>query len=127
MRYPVFGFPTKSDTNRAAQPLELIRCFKFRIQKSRDCTSERFTICLAKTKALISCVVSACSLICGFAFAYEKIRFSHGAAHYIYMGNHTIWVSNNRVMTSLRECADADNPCFCISFIMHITVLKTRR
>ena len=30
-----------------------------------------------KTKALNSCAV----LICGFVFAYAKIRFSHDAAH----------------------------------------------
>ena len=40
----------------------------------RDCT-----ICAAKTKALISCVVTA-QLICGFVFAYAKSWFSHDAA-----------------------------------------------
>ena len=33
----------------------------------------------SKRKALISCVVSA-QLICGFAFPYAKIMFTHGAA-----------------------------------------------
>ena len=37
------------------------------------------TIHVAKTKALISCAVTA-QLICGFVFAYAKIRFSHVAA-----------------------------------------------
>ena len=36
----------------------------------------------AKTKALISCAVTA-QLICGFVFAYAKSRFSHDVAHII--------------------------------------------
>ena len=40
----------------------------------RDCT-----ICVAKTKALISCAVTT-QLICGFALAYAKSRFSHNKA-----------------------------------------------
>ena len=47
----------------------------FGFRKKRDCT-----ICLAKTKALISCAVTA-QLICVFVFAYAKSRFSHDAAH----------------------------------------------
>ena len=35
-----------------------------------------------KTKALISCVVTA-QLICGFVFAYVKSWFSHDVAHII--------------------------------------------
>ena len=35
-----------------------------------------------KTKALISCAVTA-QLICSFVFAYAKIRFSHDEAHFI--------------------------------------------
>ena len=35
---------------------------------------------VAKTKALISCAVTA-QLICVFVFAYAKIRFSHNEAH----------------------------------------------
>ena len=38
------------------------------------------TICLAKTKALISFTVTA-KLICVFVFAYAKSRFSHNEAH----------------------------------------------
>ena len=34
----------------------------------------------AKTKALISCAITA-QLICTFVFAYLKSRFSHDAAH----------------------------------------------
>ena len=38
------------------------------------------TICVTKTKALISFAVTA-KLICVFVFAYAKSWFSHGAAH----------------------------------------------
>ena len=37
---------------------------------------------VAKTKALISCVVTI-HLICAFVFAYAKSRFSHDPAHFI--------------------------------------------
>ena len=37
---------------------------------------------VAKTKALISCAVTA-QLICAFVFAKAKIWFSHDAAHLI--------------------------------------------
>ena len=43
--------------------------------KKRDCT-----VYVAKTKALISCAVTA-QLICAFVFTYEKINFSHDEAH----------------------------------------------
>ena len=39
-----------------------------------------FTICAAKTKALISCAVTA-QLICGFVFASAYCLFSHAVAH----------------------------------------------
>ena len=41
------------------------------------------TIRIAKTKALISCAVTAqlALLICVFVFAYSKSRFSHNEAH----------------------------------------------
>ena len=38
------------------------------------------TIRVAKTKALISCTVTA-QLICVFVFAYEKSQFSYYEAH----------------------------------------------
>ena len=40
------------------------------------------TIRIAKTKALISCAVTA-HLICVFVCAYAKIRFSHDKAHIV--------------------------------------------
>ena len=47
----------------------------FEIRKERGCT-----IYVAKTKALISCAVTA-QLICVFVFAYAKSRFSRNKAH----------------------------------------------
>ena len=49
----------------------------------RDCT-----IFVAKTKALISCIVTA-QLIRVFVFAYAKSRFSHDAAQFriVQLGN----------------------------------------
>ena len=44
------------------------------IRNKRNCT-----IYVAKTKALISCMVKA-QLICIFVFAYVKSRFSHNMA-----------------------------------------------
>ena len=55
-----------------------------------------YTICVAKTKAVISCAVSAVTaqLICVFVFAYAKIRFSHDASHFVHFLKKTIlWVS----------------------------------
>ena len=46
----------------------------FGLRKWRD-----FTIYVAKTKALISCAVTA-HLICVFVFAYSISRFSHNEA-----------------------------------------------
>ena len=37
---------------------------------------------MAKTKALISCAVTA-QLICVFVFAYAKSQFSHNEAHFL--------------------------------------------
>ena len=47
-------------------------------KKKRDCT-----ICVVKTKALISFAVTA-KLICAFVLALAKIKFSYGAAHIQY-------------------------------------------
>ena len=48
----------------------------------RDCT-----ICVAKTKALVSCAVTA-QLICDFLFAYANIRFSPDAAQIMVLRTH---------------------------------------
>ena len=55
----------------------MARGLKFGFRKQRDCT-----IYVAKTKALISCAVTA-QLICVFVFAFAKSRFSHNEAHII--------------------------------------------
>ena len=67
----------------------MARGLKFQIKEvaglyylSRDCT-----ICLAKTKELISFAVTA-KLICVFVFAYAKRRFSHNEAHMIIESHH---------------------------------------
>ena len=65
-------FPNRSDTNQAAQSQKQARSLKFK--KKRKCT-----ICVAKTKALISFVVTA-KLICAFVFAYADCWFSHEVA-----------------------------------------------
>ena len=70
------GFPTRSDTNRAVQPQKIARGLKFRIK-----IEEELTICVAKTKALISFVVIA-KLICVFVFHIcKKPVFSRRGLH----------------------------------------------
>ena len=64
----LWGFPTRSGINRAAQPPKMARGLKFWIQKVEELPYE------AKTKALISCVVTV-QLICAFVFAYAKTGF----------------------------------------------------
>ena len=54
---------------------------KFWIKKKRNCT-----IRVAKTKTLISFVVTA-KLICVFVFAYADCWFSHEAAHLMKKGS----------------------------------------
>ena len=62
--------------NPPVQSQKIARSLKFRIfRKKRDCT-----ICVAKTKALISNAVTA-KLTCAFVFAYADCWFSHAAAH----------------------------------------------
>ena len=63
MRKPVFQV---SDTKQPVHLQKMARGGNFGFGKKRDCT-----ICVAKTKALISF----------FVFAYAKSRFSHDAAH----------------------------------------------
>ena len=52
-----------------------LNAWNFGFKKKRDCT-----ICVAKTKALISFAVTA-KLICAFVFAYANCWFSHAQAH----------------------------------------------
>ena len=64
-------FPTRLDTNRAEQPQKMARGLRFRILKVEGL----YYSYLAKTKALISCAVTA-QLLCVFVFAYKKPVFS---------------------------------------------------
>ena len=48
------------------------------LEKKRDCT-----ICIEKTKALISCAFTA-QLIWAFVFSCAKIRFSHDAVKFYF-------------------------------------------
>ena len=68
----------------------------FLFRKRRDCT-----ICVAKTKALISFAVTA-KLICVFVFAYAKSRFSHDAAQIKHHPEKTqcLWDSNQPPLTA---------------------------
>ena len=50
------------------------------------------TVRVVKTKALISCAVTA-QLICAFVFTYAEIWFPHDAAHLIIIAE-TVWIEN---------------------------------
>ena len=67
------GFPTR----QAVQPQKMARGLKFWIKEVEGLYYLNY---VAKTKALIGCVVTA-QLICVFVFAYAKSRFSHDEAH----------------------------------------------
>ena len=70
-----------SNINLAVQPQKTARCSKFRIKEIEGL----YYLCvlsIAKTKALMSCKITV-QLICAFAFAYAKSRFSHDAAQTI--------------------------------------------
>ena len=75
MRKPTMWFPTRSDTNRAAQSQKKTRSLNFEFKKKRNCTTR-----VAKIKALISFAVTA-KLITTFVFAYAKCLFPHDVAH----------------------------------------------
>ena len=57
------------------------------------------TICVAKTKALISFAVTS-KLICVFVFAYAKSRVSHGAAQMSANSNLSLTVQRRRYFYS---------------------------
>ena len=79
MRKPIFGGfrPGPTQTWLYSHRRWLVAC-NFGFRKERDCT-----IRIAKTKALISCAVTA-QLICVFVFAYAK-KFSYNAAHIMHV------------------------------------------
>ena len=62
-------------------------CAATQDRKYKNCT-----IPVAKTKALISCAVTA-QLICAFIFAYAKCWFSHDAAHMVFNEMYIITIS----------------------------------
>ena len=68
-------FPTSSDTNRPVQS-HMLESWNFGFNKMWKC----IIILAAKTKVLISCVVTV-QLICAIVFTKAKIRVSHDAAH----------------------------------------------
>ena len=65
------GVPTRSNTNQSVQSQKQSRSLEFWI-----CVEEDLYYRVAKTKALISCAVTA-KLICPFVFAYTCCMFSH--------------------------------------------------
>ena len=68
----------------------MARGLNFGFRKKRDCT-----ICIVKTKALISCAVIV-QLICAFVFTYAKSRFSHDAAQMLQDGS-LVWLFRDAI------------------------------
>ena len=68
------GFQPGSTQTGLYNHTKWLEAWNFVFRKKRD-----FTIYVAKTKALISCAVTA-QLICSFVYTYAKIRFSHNEA-----------------------------------------------
>ena len=69
------GFQPGLTQTRLYSHRSRLEACNFGFRKKKDCT-----IFVAKTKALISCAVTA-QLICGFVFAYANCWFSHAQAH----------------------------------------------
>ena len=74
-RKPVFGVSDQMNKTGLYSHRRWLEAGNFGFRKNRNCT-----IPVAKTKALISCAVTA-QLIGAFVFALAKIWFSHDAAH----------------------------------------------
>ena len=88
MRKRCTGFPTRSDTNRVAQPQKVARGLKFRIKKVEGL----YYICGENKGAGQLC--SYCEADLRFVFAYARSWFSHNEAHilvrwfvYLYSSN----------------------------------------
>ena len=75
MKKPVFGGFRPGPTQTSLYRLRSLKFWMF--MKVRNCAIHE-----AKTKALISCAVTA-QLICVFVFAYVKYWFSHDLAHIV--------------------------------------------
>ena len=81
--------PNRYDTNQTVQPQQLARSLISDIERRHH------TIDGAKTRALISCAVTA-QLICVFVFAYADPWFSGAGAHLLTMksfGGVHVWCS----------------------------------
>ena len=78
MRKPVFGISNQVIQTGLYIRRRQLEVLNFRFRKERDCT-----IYVAKTKALISCAVSA-QLICVFVFAYANVGFSQDRAEMLF-------------------------------------------
>ena len=65
MRSLSSGFPTRSDTTWAVQPMRMARAFKLWIYKVEGL----FYLYSEKTKALVNCVATT-KLICALFFVY---------------------------------------------------------
>ena len=74
MRKPTIWVSTRSDTNWPVQSQKMAEAGNFDFRKQRN-----YTICVAKTKAMISFAITA-ELICSFVFAYTDCWFSHALA-----------------------------------------------
>ena len=72
-RKPVFGFPTRSDTNRAGKPKKMARGKKFRIEE----VDELYYLCSENKGAAQLRGNRVADLRC--VFAYARSRFSHDA------------------------------------------------
>ena len=85
----------------------------FAFKKERICT-----VCVAKTKALISCAVTA-QLICAFVFAKVKLRFSHDAAHLLmcklFQYRYLLTVVPNIIAFI---CIGCSQPCYWITGVV---------
>ena len=91
------GFQTGKTQTGLYSHRSRLAASNFGFKKKRNCT-----ILVAKTKALISCAVTA-QLICAFVFAYAKIRFSHDAAHLVFERYHaTLTKSDIRLRSKPR-------------------------
>ena len=74
MRYQQFGFRPGLTQTGLYSHRRWLEALTFGFKKKRDCT-----ICVAKTKALISFAVTG-KLACAFVFAYADCWFSHAKA-----------------------------------------------
>ena len=96
----------------------MARGLKFGFRKQRDCT-----IYEAKTKALISCAVTA-QLICVFVFAFAKSQFSHNEAHIIiYINRHDRRAAKN----PYRHNRGADSQCLHKNLKCYFSQLEVKR